>query len=171
VRIFHIATAADWAEARRTGSYTTSSRGRTLAEEGFIHGCRRDQVGGVFRRYYADAREPLVLLTIETERLESPWREDPVGDDTFPHVYGPLSPKAVVSVEPLDRRGGTPGFTTIFVREMLLRGGLAVGAMLLAGLGSVIGKQVSDSWGELTGALVGLLVGIALVVVVLRRRA
>ena len=42
-RIFHIATVADWDEARRQGRYTTSTRGRTLAEEGFIHASRGDQ--------------------------------------------------------------------------------------------------------------------------------
>ena len=35
--IYHIATAADWAQAQRDGQYATSTRGRTLAEEGFIH--------------------------------------------------------------------------------------------------------------------------------------
>ena len=34
--IYHIATAADWARARRDGEYTTSTRGRTLREEGFL---------------------------------------------------------------------------------------------------------------------------------------
>jgi uncharacterized protein (DUF952 family) len=62
-------------------------------------------VAGVFDRYYRDADEPLVLLTIETDQLEVPWQEDRVGDDTFPHIYGPLSPQAVVAVAPLDDRG------------------------------------------------------------------
>ena len=35
--IYHIATTADWDRAGRDGEYTTSTRGRTLAEEGFIH--------------------------------------------------------------------------------------------------------------------------------------
>ncbi len=51
--------------------------------------------------YYADVDEPLVLLTIDTDLLDVPWREDPVGDDTFPHLYGPLEPGAVIAVRPL----------------------------------------------------------------------
>ncbi len=43
-----------------------------------------------------------MLLTIDTDLLDVPWREDPVGDDTFPHIYGPLAPTAVVEVRPLD---------------------------------------------------------------------
>ena len=35
--IFHIATEADWDAARRSKQYTTSTLGRTLEQEGFIH--------------------------------------------------------------------------------------------------------------------------------------
>ena len=41
-----------------------------------------------------------MLLTIDTEQLTSPWQVDPVGDDTFPHVYGPINASAVVHAEP-----------------------------------------------------------------------
>src|SRR5687767_2191043 len=103
MRIFHIATAEDWRAARRSGRYTTSTLGRTLEEEGFLHASRRDQVTGVFEGFYRGAGERLVLLTIETDKLGVPWHEDEVGDDTYPHIYGPLSPDAVVEVAPLNR--------------------------------------------------------------------
>ena len=104
MRIFHIATAADWADAQRTGTYTTSTRGVTLEEEGFLHASREDQWQGVRERYYADATEPLVLLEIDTDRLDVPWVEErpaPGAAETFPHIYGPLDPAAVVAVTPL----------------------------------------------------------------------
>jgi uncharacterized protein (DUF952 family) len=107
MRIFHIATVAAWERARESGTYSTSTAGRTLEDEGFLHAARRAQVAGVFERYYRHAGEPLVLLTIDTERLGVPWREDEVGDESFPHIYGPLSPSAVVGVELLDGRGGS----------------------------------------------------------------
>jgi len=102
-RIFHIATAADWDEARRRGRYTTSTRGRTLSEEGFIHASRADQWQAVHERFYADVTEPLVLLVIDTERLAVPVLEEavPGTDETFPHVYGALDPAAVVEAVPL----------------------------------------------------------------------
>ena len=103
--IFHIATVADWDAARRDGSYTTSTRGRTLAEEGFIHASRREQVQLVFDRYYADAGEPLVLLVVDPDLLRAEVRVEAVGDDTYPHVYGPIDPVAVVAVHALDGRG------------------------------------------------------------------
>ena len=103
-RIYHLATAADWEAARASGSYTTSTRGRTLAEEGFLHASRADQWEGVRERYYADVTEPLVLLVVETDLLDVPVVEEPVpgGTETYPHVYGPLYPDAVVEVRPLD---------------------------------------------------------------------
>ena len=84
-----------------TGAYTTSTRGRTLEQEGFLHASRADQVEGVRSRYYADVEEPLVLLTIDTDRLSSPWQVDEVGDDSYPHIYGPLNPDAVVDTQRL----------------------------------------------------------------------
>ena len=95
-RIFHIATAADWRRTLASGTYTTSTVGRSLEEEGFIHASRRDQVQGVFDRYYRDAGEHLVLLTIDPARLrDAEVRVEPVGDDTYPHVYGPIDLTAV----------------------------------------------------------------------------
>ena len=79
MRIFHIATAADWERARRSGVYSTSTVGRTLEDEGFLHAAHRQQVEGVFQRYYSDLDKPLVLLTIDTDRLEVPCLEDDVG--------------------------------------------------------------------------------------------
>jgi uncharacterized protein (DUF952 family) len=106
MRVFHIALASDWAAAERNGSYTTSTRGRTLAEEGFIH-CSQDfQVDTVREAFYADVVEPLLLLTVDTDLLDVPWRMDevPGSADPFPHVYGAIPVAAVVAAEPLSSR-------------------------------------------------------------------
>jgi uncharacterized protein (DUF952 family) len=106
--LFHLATAADWAAARESGSYTTSTRGRTLAEEGFIHASSAEQWPGVRERFYADLDEPLLLLEIDPAVLadhgvpvvdEPPF---PGATETFPHLYGALPVAAVVAVTPLD---------------------------------------------------------------------
>ena len=111
VRIFHIATATDWAAAQASGSYTTSTRGVSVLDEGFIHASREDQWEGVRDRYYADVAEPLVLLAIDTDLLDVPVVEEEVpGGETFPHVYGAIRPAAVVEVTALgDRRPEGPG--------------------------------------------------------------
>lgn len=109
--VHHVATASDWAAAQASGTYATSTRGRTLAEEGFVHAARDDQWEAVLERWYADCAEPLVLLTIDTEvlaALGTPTREEEVpgagpggSSATFPHLYGPVPPEAVVAVRSL----------------------------------------------------------------------
>ena len=104
MRIFHLATAGDWQRAQQDGAYTTSTRGVTLEQEGFIHASRVDQWEGVRDRYYADVAEPLVLLEIDTDLLDVPVVEEapaPGATETFPHVYGAIPPTAVVAVTPL----------------------------------------------------------------------
>ena len=104
MRIYHLATLADWARAQRDGAYTTSTFGATLEEEGYIHACRIDQWVGVRERYYSEVDEPLVLLEIDTDLLDVGWVEEPPApgvEETFPHVYGPLRVDAVVRVRPV----------------------------------------------------------------------
>ena len=111
-RILHIADRADWAAARTAGRYEVSSRGRTLADEGFIHSSTSRQADGVLRRYYADLDPAeLVLLVIDIESLETAgskvqWDEVTGAPAPFPHIYGPIVPSAVVAELPI---GGTPG--------------------------------------------------------------
>lgn len=101
--VFHLALRSDWEAARREGSYRISTRGRTLAEEGFIHASRRNQVQGVHDAYYGDVTEPMVLLEIDPARLTAELvLEVPDGaDQGFPHVYGPVDVDSVVSAEPV----------------------------------------------------------------------
>jgi glutathione S-transferase len=99
--IFHIAEAADWDQARRDGQYITSTRGRTLAEEGFIHTSQPAQVALVANAFYRDVPD-LVLLVIDAGRVGSPIRYErvPGQDLPYPHIYGPLNPDAVVATRP-----------------------------------------------------------------------
>jgi len=131
-RIFHIATDADWRRTLETGTYSTSTVGRTLEEEGFIHASRREQVQGVFDRYYRGLGEHLVLLTIDPARLTgAEVRVEAVGDDTYPHVYGPINRTAVVDVTPLDRRGRTETLMSLWISGMAVRMGIALAVMAL----------------------------------------
>ncbi|ACV78620.1 DUF952 domain-containing protein [Nakamurella multipartita] len=102
--IFHCSLLTDWQAAQAAGEYTISTRGRTLAQEGFIHASYAGQVDGVRRRFYADVTEPMVLLRIDPDRLGVPVvPESPPGvDELFPHIYGPVPVTAVVAVTELD---------------------------------------------------------------------
>ncbi len=97
--LYHIALPADWDDARGSGTYTTSTRDVTLADEGFIHCSRRDQVEATANRFYGDVAE-LVLLTIDEAALDAPVVDEDLYDtgESFPHVYGPIPVSAVVDV-------------------------------------------------------------------------
>src|SRR3954469_11135266 len=69
--IYHLAEQAHWQQALRDGRYTGSTRGRSLADEGFIHASSEQQWPVVRSRFYADVTEPLVLLHIDEVRLSS----------------------------------------------------------------------------------------------------
>jgi glutathione S-transferase len=109
-RIFHLTSAAAWAAAAGEGVYRFSTRGRTLAEVGFVHCGYREQVLDVAERLYPDAGE-LVLLVIDPERLGSPVRAENLEgeEELFPHIYGPLELGAVIRVVSV-RRGGDGRF-------------------------------------------------------------
>jgi uncharacterized protein (DUF952 family) len=168
MRIFHIATVADWEAARRVGSYTTSTYGVTLAEEGFIHASRSDQWQGVRERFYGAVTEPLVLLEIDTDKLTAPVVDEtpPGADETFPHIYGTLNPDAVVRVSSL----GGESFSRLFFEEMFRNLLLASLVLACVAVAAGVGNAVDDEWGALVGTLVGLLVGVAGAVAISRRR-
>jgi len=107
--IYHIAAAADWDQAQRDGQYTMSTRGRTLAEEGFIHASTAEQVPLVAGAYYRGVPD-LVLLVIDTERVgpELRYEQVPGQPDPYPHIYGPLNLDAVLDVRPFHPGAPTP---------------------------------------------------------------
>jgi uncharacterized protein (DUF952 family) len=103
--LYHIATAPDWDQARQEGEYRTSTRGRSLREEGFIHASTAAQVLPVANAVYLDEQQDLVLLVLDTSRIGAEIRHEPVPGwaDPFPHIYGPLDVAAVVRAVPLER--------------------------------------------------------------------
>ena len=105
-RLWHLALASEWEEARAGNGYRTSTLGRTLDEVGFTHCAHAAQVEGVADRFYAEVEVPLVLLEIDPSLLQSPVVEEvPDGrGEAFPHVYGPVDLAAVVGVHEVGRR-------------------------------------------------------------------
>ena len=94
--ILHIADRRAWEAARAEGSYP----GDSLDTVGFIHCATPEQLAGVAARFFR-GRRGLVLLRIDTDRLDAPLRYEAAPDapGAFPHLYGPLNPGAVVGVE------------------------------------------------------------------------
>ncbi|MEN9350515.1 MAG: hypothetical protein RL372_1493 [Bacteroidota bacterium] len=93
--IYHITTAAAWANAQEVGEYVAES----LAIEGFIHCSAEAQVAGVLERYYK-GQTNLVKLTIDKSKVTHPLIYELAGsiNEVFPHIHGPINLSAVVSV-------------------------------------------------------------------------
>jgi uncharacterized protein (DUF952 family) len=105
--IYHAALPEDWEAGVRAGRYEVSTRGRTLADEGFIHAAFERQVEGVLNRYYADV-DDVVLLVIDLGAVGAPVIDETVGGEQFPHIYGALPVAAVVDAVPWAREPGEP---------------------------------------------------------------
>ena len=120
--LYHMTPGAESAAAQALGEYRLSTRGKTLAEEGFIHCSHAHQVVRVADAIYRGTRG-LVLLVIDPAAVRAEIREEALGrvgpgsgggadarlagaGERFPHIYGPLNTDAVVDVLPFGARRG-----------------------------------------------------------------
>lgn len=102
--LFHLAAPDEWDAAASDLAYAPGA----FAVESFIHCSYREQLDGVYQRYYA-GRDDLVLLEIDRGSLEQFVGASLVIDESstatgelFPHVYAPLPHAAVRAVRDLD---------------------------------------------------------------------
>jgi uncharacterized protein (DUF952 family) len=104
--LFHITERVTWLEAVTAGEYRMSTRGVTLAEQGFIHCSLRHQLCAVAEFLYggADADE-LVVLVIDSERVPAIVRYEALepGAEQYPHIYGGLPASAVTEIVAVSR--------------------------------------------------------------------
>jgi uncharacterized protein (DUF952 family) len=89
---FHLTTKQAWEDALAVGSYSLSTKGKTLEEAGFIHGSFEDQVEEVAGFVFAGSSEELVLLHLDIDKLVSNGIEVRVEEarngKSYPHIYG-----------------------------------------------------------------------------------
>jgi glutathione S-transferase len=98
--ILHLAIRADWEAAKSSGHYTWSTRGITVADEGYTHCSFESQWKGVRDRFYGDLTDQeLVLLEINEEKLTNKVVVEQLGaaPEAFPHIYGCIDIAAVVN--------------------------------------------------------------------------
>jgi uncharacterized protein (DUF952 family) len=98
-RTFHLVPADEWAATDPEVRYESTS----LAAEGFIH-CTDgvDALGVTFDRFYAADPRAFLVLTLDLEALDVPWRYD-VPDSPYPHIYGSIRRPAVLAVSRVER--------------------------------------------------------------------
>lgn len=90
--IYHILRKADWTEDM-AAPYSPGS----LASQGFIHCCTEEQIPHVIKRWFKGAYD-LQILKIDPQLLTSKvvFENLEDGKELFPHIYGPINPKAVI---------------------------------------------------------------------------
>jgi uncharacterized protein (DUF952 family) len=96
---YHLTPLESWERGPADAPLTAPS----LGDEGFIH-CTDGAAAMVAtaNRHYRDDPRPFVILTLDLERVGSPWRiDDPAG--IYPHVHGPIDRTAIIAAVPAPR--------------------------------------------------------------------
>ncbi|CBN55305.1 MULTISPECIES: DUF952 domain-containing protein [Kamptonema] len=91
--ILHITHRQQWEEAKQIQAY----RGDTLETEGFIHCSTHQQLIKVANKFFFGQKE-LMILCIDSDRVQSEVKYEEADGDSFPHIYGPLNIDAVFKV-------------------------------------------------------------------------
>jgi len=95
----HLTIKQAWEDALKVGTYSLSTKGKTLEEVGFIHGSFADQVEEVAGFVLAGSSEDLVLLHLDMDKLASNGIEVRVEEagngKSYPHIYGAIPCKLV----------------------------------------------------------------------------
>ena len=90
--IFKIIDVNEWQKVREIGTYSGSLKD---IEDGFIHFSGEDQVKGTLEKYYSKQKN-LVLLKVETLKLDNLIWEQASDGNMFPHLYSSLDLSNVV---------------------------------------------------------------------------
>ncbi|MBX3014491.1 MAG: DUF952 domain-containing protein [Caldilineaceae bacterium] len=98
--IYHMTPAQSWHTHPPATPYSADS----LATEGFIH-CTREpeRLLVVANRFYRQQPGDFVILCVETEQLQAEVRWELADGHLFPHIYGPITPAAIMKVIPFPR--------------------------------------------------------------------
>ncbi len=90
----HLTTKRAWEDALKVGTYSLSTKGKTLDEVGFIHGSFADQVEEVAGFVFAGSTEELVVLHLKIDKLESQGIlvrvEEASNGKSYPHIYSAI---------------------------------------------------------------------------------
>ena len=90
--IFKIIDIDEWQKVKDSSAYSGSSKD---IEDGFIHFSGEDQVKGTLEKYYSKQKN-LVLLKVETLKLDHLIWEQASDGNMFPHLYSSLDLSNVV---------------------------------------------------------------------------
>ena len=90
--IYKICTKLELQEAKNKGQFKGSKKD---LEDGFIHFSGEEQVDGTLKKYYLNQKE-LMLLKVDTLKLDHLVWEQASDGNMFPHLYSKLDLSNIV---------------------------------------------------------------------------
>ncbi len=99
--IYKILTPAEWQDFQKEGYFKGSSLDQ---KDGFIHAAFEDQYPNIIKKFFA-GRRPLILVKLDVKLLATGCLKieaNQPGGNKYPHLYGEIPFKAVISHEVLN---------------------------------------------------------------------
>jgi uncharacterized protein (DUF952 family) len=97
---YKVMSAAEWQQMQRDGAFNGSP---VDVADGYIHLSFASQLAATLERHFGGV-DGLMLVVVDLSQLGSTVRWEPArGGELFPHIYGTLPLKAVVSAGALER--------------------------------------------------------------------
>ena len=90
--VYKICTKSEWQEVKNKGQLKGSKKD---LEDGYIHFSGEEQVEGTLKKFYFNQKD-LILLKIDTLKLDHLLWEQASDGNTFPHLYSSLDISNVV---------------------------------------------------------------------------
>ena len=84
--VYKICTKVEWLEFKEKGEYKGSKKD---LEDGFIHFSGEDQILGTLKKFYSNQKN-LILLKVNTLKLDQLLWEQASDGNMFPHLYSTL---------------------------------------------------------------------------------
>lgn len=106
MRIYKIATKAQWKEAEATGVF----KGAPIdVRDGYIHFSTEGQLDETLSKHFAGQAD-LLIIAFESESFGDALKWEPSrGGQLFPHLYAPLPVSAAVEIKVLPVAPAQPG--------------------------------------------------------------
>ena len=85
--VYKICSKSEWLVAKKNKKFIGTKKD---IEDGFIHFSTKSQIQGTLNKYFSK-QEDLILLKIETFKLDNLVWEQTSDGNMFPHLYAPLN--------------------------------------------------------------------------------
>ena len=90
--VYKICSKSEWQEIKNKGQLTGSKKD---LEDGYIHFSGEDQVKKTLKKFFSNQKD-LILLKVDTLKLDHLVLEQASDGTMFPHLYSPLDISNVV---------------------------------------------------------------------------